>query len=230
MSEPAKTEALALIACKVAMRSSMSSSAKAVFAVLLDHFNWKTGRCDPGMARIAKLAGRSVEGVRKAVRTLVAENLLVVTTHGGGSDRNHYQFAWDEIRRRDAEHQAVLGYVPNGTDPPSQTGQGGPSRLGRQTRRTKPDEETLGVELRLPPSTSLRGKSTQPRHSLAETQVPMLMGIRGGKAASKKDAAEAAEGRRLATAITKLSDTGERERAWLAAMAEADRRRAGTTG
>ena len=205
MARAAKAEALALIACKVAMRAKMRGTAKAVFAVLLDHHNWTTGRCDPGMARIAKLAGCSVSGVRKAIGELVDEqHLLKVTTHGGGADANRYEFDWEEIRKRDRLAQQAMGYAPNGAEGLPQTGQGGMPQTGHQTRRTNPLKEPLGTSY--PETTEPRpGKSTRPRGSEPTGQRYLIHGVPGGKATSRKQAAENAPLRRSMRELAGMS-------------------------
>jgi hypothetical protein len=101
-----KTEPLGLIACKVIMRSKLSSSAKAVGAVLLDHVNWKSLRCDPGEERIAELTGYARSSVQSAIAQLRKEGFLVVDLHGGQFGKNQYTFAWDVIRDKDRQHAA----------------------------------------------------------------------------------------------------------------------------
>ncbi len=195
------TEPLALMACKVVMRAGLPSSANAVASVLLDRYNWKSGRCDPGFASIAKLAGVSRSGVRKAIDALVGAKLIKVVTHGGGSGRNQYDFAWDEIRARDAAFQVAIGYAPNGARGMPQTGHGGVPQTGHQTRRTKPDEETRRPE-GTPDSEAAPNKKLQAeRGAFANGQRSMLLPFSRGKGLSRSDAAYNAIVLRLSAAL-----------------------------
>lgn len=183
-------EPLALMACKVFLRASVSSAAKAVAAVLLDRYNWKTRRCDPGFAGIARLAGCSRSGVRKAIDALKADGLLVVVRHGGGSGRNRYDFAWDEIRARDAIFQEAIGYAPNGAQGVPQTGHRGVPQTGHQTRRIKPDEETRGGK---------RGFSG--KRIFGDGQRSILLPFSGAKSLNQRDAAQNAAVQKLSKAL-----------------------------
>ena len=136
-------EPLRLMACKVIMRAHVSSAAKAAAAVLIDHVNWTDYRCDPSLARIARLSGYARSNVQAGIDQLENERLVVVRVHGGLMGRNQHDFNWTEIRRRDAEMQTALHSrrrVPHGqgvSDP----------GLGAQTRSYNPVSEPVGRSL-----------------------------------------------------------------------------------
>lgn len=54
----------------------LSASEIRVATVIVDHLNLKTGRCDPGLRRLATLAGVDERTVRRAVRKLAGGNRL----------------------------------------------------------------------------------------------------------------------------------------------------------
>ncbi|GEM_PF-1398133 len=82
----------------IALARGLSGDAKTVGAVLLAHFNAKTGQCDPGTDRIAAKAGISTRNVVKATNALHESGLVVKTRHGGNGFRSSYQPNWGKLR------------------------------------------------------------------------------------------------------------------------------------
>lgn len=82
----------------IALARGLSGDAKTVGAVLLAHFNGKTGQCDPGTDRIATKAGISTRNVVKATNALHDSGLVVKTRHGGNGFRSSYQPNWSKLR------------------------------------------------------------------------------------------------------------------------------------
>ncbi|NSZ65155.1 helix-turn-helix domain-containing protein [Agrobacterium tumefaciens] len=82
----------------IALARGLSGDAKTVGAVLLAHFNAKTGQCDPGTDRIAAKAGISTRNVVKATNALHQSGLVVKTRHGGNGFRSSYQPNWTKLR------------------------------------------------------------------------------------------------------------------------------------
>jgi DNA-binding MarR family transcriptional regulator len=92
-----------LIAHKVInLSEELSNSEKRVAAVLIDHFNRKTGQCDPGQESIAELAGICRRTVVRSVRRLARLGYIKKVTHGGHFHRNHYEPIWSAFRKIDA--------------------------------------------------------------------------------------------------------------------------------
>lgn len=83
----------------IALARGLSGDAKTVGAVLLAHFNAKTGQCDPGTDRIAAKAGISTRNVVKATNALHDSGLVVKTRHGGNGFRSSYQPIWSKLRK-----------------------------------------------------------------------------------------------------------------------------------
>jgi hypothetical protein len=75
---------------------------KRVAAVILEHFNRRTGQCDPGLTRIARLAGVSRRTVIRSVFHIVKTGVFRVVRHGGHSQRNSYEPVWTRFRELDA--------------------------------------------------------------------------------------------------------------------------------
>lgn len=133
----AKREPLALIASKAIMRMPISSAAKSVAAVLLDHVRWTDFRCDPGMPRLAKLSGLSRSNTQVAIRRLEQAQLLTVQIHGGRFGTNQYDFNWALLRQSDAAMQVAL----NRRGDPPRLAVRGASPVGAQTRSSNPRSE-----------------------------------------------------------------------------------------
>jgi hypothetical protein len=181
-----KTEPLKVIGCKVIMRARVSSGAKAVGAVLLDHVNWHDFRCDPGIERLADLTGYSRSNVQAGIDQLESDGLIVVHVRGGRSGRNSYEFCWDEIRRRDAAMQDALF---SGARRTRDQGEARPE-IRAQTRVLNPKGEPGFASDRQTPPSKSNGSKGQARK---EKERPWRGALRS---LSPGDAAEAAALRR----------------------------------
>lgn len=76
----------------------LSGATKSVGAFLIDHFNIKTKRCDPGLERLAAEAGFTKRIVGRAIRSLEKAGLLKSLRHGGHYLTNSYEINWTVIR------------------------------------------------------------------------------------------------------------------------------------
>lgn len=84
-----------LLAVKVLnVMPGLSSSDRRVGVALIEHFNRKTGRCDPGIDRIAKLLGLCTRTIIRSTNKLQKMGLFSKVRHGGYSNRNSYQPNW----------------------------------------------------------------------------------------------------------------------------------------
>src|SRR5690349_11148381 len=113
-----------LIAHKVlALSDDLASAERRVGAALLDHYNRRTGQCDPSLATLAKLLGLSRRTVIRANGALTRKRYFTKVRHGGKFHRNQYapnwphfaakEQAWKEARRaarhsRDVENLSLL--------------------------------------------------------------------------------------------------------------------------
>jgi hypothetical protein len=80
----------------------LTGTDKRVAAAILEHFNRKTGQCDPGLDRIARLLGVSRRTAIRSVSTVAAAGVFHVIRHGGRSQRNSYEPVWLRFRQLDA--------------------------------------------------------------------------------------------------------------------------------
>jgi hypothetical protein len=80
----------------------LTGNDKRVAAAILEHFNRKTGQCDPGLDRIARLVGVSRRTAIRSVSSIAAAGVFHVVRHGGRSQRNSYEPVWSRFRELDA--------------------------------------------------------------------------------------------------------------------------------
>lgn len=98
-----------LVALKaINLTPALSGTEKRVAATILDHFNRKTGRCDPSLGRIASLLGISRRTVIRAISRLEAARLFRRERHGGLSHRNRYEPLWPRFYELEEQWKARL--------------------------------------------------------------------------------------------------------------------------
>lgn len=76
----------------------LSAADMRVGGAILDHYNKKTGQCDPSIARLAALLGIDEKTVRRATNELCAQGLFDKSSHGGKSFRAEYRPQWSKFR------------------------------------------------------------------------------------------------------------------------------------
>src|SRR4051812_2174078 len=84
-----------LLALKVLnLIDGLAANDRRVGAVLIEHYNRETERCDPGIERVASLIGISTRTVMRCNERLVAAGLFRKIRHGGYGNRNQYEPIW----------------------------------------------------------------------------------------------------------------------------------------
>ncbi|SRR6266849_3435186 len=87
-----------LLAVKaLSIAPGLKENDRRVAVVLIEHFNRKSGRCDPGLERIAVLIGISTRTVIRSIHRLVTAGLFRKKRHGGHLNRNSYEPIWPKI-------------------------------------------------------------------------------------------------------------------------------------
>lgn len=115
---------------KAAMRDrSLSASAKNLLFVLVDHYNVRTSRCDPSLARLADEIGLSRRRAVAALRDLEAGG-WVETTHTIGG-RNSYSVVFEKA----APPHAGIGTTPPMSN--AHMGYGSPVALNKKGTQKK---------------------------------------------------------------------------------------------
>jgi predicted transcriptional regulator len=93
-----------LLALKaISLASRLKENDRRVAAALIEHFNRRTGQCDPGLKRIANLLGISTRTVIRSIHRLEAAGLFQKVRHGGHLNRNRYEPIWSRLREIEAE-------------------------------------------------------------------------------------------------------------------------------
>lgn len=92
----------------------LSSDAKAVGGALFDHFNTKTGQCDPSQGSLARRLGIARRTIIDAIDELVRFGLFARLKHGGNGYRSAYKpnFPQASLMVADFERRRKAGVAP----------------------------------------------------------------------------------------------------------------------
>lgn len=90
----------------LSLASGLNENDRRVGATLLEHFNRRTGRCDPSLGRIAHLLDIDIRTVIRSVRHLEEADLLRKHRHGGNLNRNQYDPNWLKLSELEAAWNA----------------------------------------------------------------------------------------------------------------------------
>jgi hypothetical protein len=128
-----------LLAIKaICLHRGLNSNERRVGAALIEHFNRRTGQCDPGIARLAKLLGLSQRTIVRSINGLSRYGLFMRIRHGGRLGRNFYVPLWSQFRMVCAFWDQLMknGRLQEGTALSQEYSQGRPTggvRPGNQT-------------------------------------------------------------------------------------------------
>lgn len=86
----------------------LTEATRRVAAAIIDHFNKRDGRCDPGMERIANLLGIDRGTVIRATKKLHSLKLILKVSHGGKAHCASYSPNWAAFRSQVAEWDARM--------------------------------------------------------------------------------------------------------------------------
>src|SRR4029079_7038812 len=78
----------------IGLSQSLKNSDRQIASALLDHFNRRTGQCDPSLGRLAGLGGVSTRTVMRSLARIEAAGLFRRIRHGGHLNRNSYEPDW----------------------------------------------------------------------------------------------------------------------------------------
>jgi Helix-turn-helix domain len=151
----------------VSLHPELSGGDKRVAAAIIDHFNHKTGQCDPSLDRLAGLLGISRRTVIRSIQRLQISGLFRKSRHGGHLSRNSYEPVWSRFRELElawnarfnanSKHSKMAKVSPSGCQPGHPDGDGS----GTQTLLTNPSNEPCpsgGPSVKLPPSSTRTGR------------------------------------------------------------------------
>ncbi|MEG6508615.1 hypothetical protein V6C03_06500 [Methyloligella sp. 2.7D] len=114
----------------LATRADLSSSAKSIGVIVVDHYNRETGQCDPSIGRLMQCSGFSRTAVLTAIKELeggrrdksrkwqqTGERLIERVRHGGKSHRNAYRVNWSALGCASAAAQGCATAHRKGAQP-----------------------------------------------------------------------------------------------------------------
>ena len=89
----------------ISRSQSLSGTDKSVASSILDHYNHKTGRCDPSRETLAALVGTNVRSVSRSITKIAKSGLFTVIRHGGVQQCNFYKPNWAQFEQIESEWQ-----------------------------------------------------------------------------------------------------------------------------
>ena len=92
---------------KVAENTNITDGQFKIAFVIIDHLNCKTGRCNPSVSRIARLAGVKERMARYSIKALEENDLISVERNGTGNNKltNDYRFNESSVNTGDTPAQ-----------------------------------------------------------------------------------------------------------------------------
>lgn len=193
--------------------AGLTEATKRVAAAIIDHFNKRTGQCDPSIERLATLLGIDRATVIRATEKLHELDFIEKISHGGKAHRAAYLPNWARFRSivEDWDARMKTGDAP-GTPAPNvarlrRSRSQGCDVKGRtaatQTLRSNPSKEPIeGKRAEKPPEKPQAHSPPKAQRGLWKGNKPgaqrsMLLPISGGRSpTSHADAAKAAAERR----------------------------------
>jgi hypothetical protein len=139
-----KSESLLFAYKALTLVDRLSAADRRVAGALLGHYNSKTGQCDPGNARLARMLRMDERTVRRATFELCeTHGLFSKVSHGGKSHRAFYTPNWDmfyeivkgwdaDMKRKDDPSDDE----GNRAKPPGSLGRNGPVEQGETALQT----------------------------------------------------------------------------------------------
>lgn len=92
----------------IALHPELTSASKIVGAIVLDHYNKRTGQCDPSIDRLTRLSGLNKSSVIRAIKELQKHGLIRKISHGGGHERNKYMPCFREFYQADEKWRGAM--------------------------------------------------------------------------------------------------------------------------
>jgi hypothetical protein len=109
MGQPMIVPLDTLLAIKtINLADGLRPSDRRIAVALIEHFNRRTGRCDPGIERLSKLTNYSIRTVLRSTAHLQTLGLIGKVRHGGHANRNRYEPNWQKIAELGAKWEERL--------------------------------------------------------------------------------------------------------------------------
>lgn len=91
------------------LATELSNAQKQVLGALVDHYNQKTGQCDPSLDCLAELIVISRRTVIRAINGVEKFGFICRDRHGGKFHRNSYKIIWSRLHQVEAEWNGRRG-------------------------------------------------------------------------------------------------------------------------
>ncbi len=223
----------------------LTDATKRVAGAIIDHFNKRTGQCDPGIDRLSMLLGINRATVIRATETLDEFGLILKTSHGGKSHRASYRPNWERFQAIVSDWDARMKSGKSPSDDSENDAanvasmrrsrsQGcdvkGRKRATQTLRRNLSNKPIETEQVETPVAKPAKPDVQKPSDGLGRgnkqpDQRSMLLPINGGRNVSHADAARAAAERRWYAQVHSL---GENVEADVLGWMTADRQEAAT--
>lgn len=184
---------LARARAALARARELPPASRLVGAVILDHYNRDTGRCDPSVERIGRISGLHERSIRRAAALLDELGLIARRVHGGRRHRNAFAPDFAAIIALDASTAFESGSVTTVTtrtlwsaDPDSRV----PHNLNLEPES---DSEVVAGTAREPRTAPVRPAPRGAGSGGSRQQRELLLPIDGGR----RQIAETAASNRL---------------------------------
>lgn len=211
--------------------AGVTEATKRVAGAIIDHFNKRTGQCDPSIERLATMLGIDRATVMRATDKLDELGFIEKISHGGKAHRAAYLPNWDRFRAIVEDWDArmktgVAPGIPADTPAPKVAsvrrsrsqgcdvkGRSAATQTLRSNPSNKPVEgERVETRAKKPQQQSPpEGQNGLWKGSKPVAQRSMLLPINGGRSPSHSDAARAAAERRWYADVHALGLRAEEE-------------------
>lgn len=198
--------------------AGLSANARRVAGAIIDHFNRKTGQCNPSVERLAKLLRVDRATVLRATAELCSEQcgLFTKLSHGGKFHTASYSPCWSAFRaivnawevemKCDKRTDNVAELRRLRSQDCDEQGRKTATQTNRRNQSNKPIE---AVPVETQGSKSPSAQPVQPSQGLRKGREPqrqrhLMLPIAGGKQASHSQAARAGAERRWYGALQAL--------------------------
>lgn len=158
--------------------AGLSEATRRVAGAIIDHFNRKTGQCDPSINRLAELLTMSRESVLRATRQLHEDGWIERIAHGGHSHRTAYLPNWEKFNALVATWDDRMRGGDGGDTPCRYTGTPADTPAGKVSGLTPSQCQDRHLDsVRSDTQTNLSNQSNKPiepeRRRARDTQQPV---------------------------------------------------------
>lgn len=213
--------------------AGLTEATRRVAGAIIDHFNKRTGQCDPGIERLATMLGIDRATVLRATEKLHELCFIEKISHGGKAHRAAYLPNWALFRAIVEDWDARMKLGDASDTPRRQVGTPASTSASNVANVRRSRSQSCDVKGRKPATQTLRSNQskkpleTEPVETPRQKPLPvspqepskglwsgskpgaqrsMLLPIAGGRSPSHADAAKAAAERRWYAEVHALGE------------------------